>query len=194
MRIGLFGGTFDPLHIGHLLIAEVVRGDFPLDRVMFIPAAISPHKVGYDLSPPEVRLEMVQCAIERDDGFEVSDVEIRNNNISYTVDTIKWFRAEEKWRNEELYLIIGSDSFFELNTWKNPEMILQQVHVLVVNRPGFDIQNAEQQYRDRITVINGPLLDVSSSDIRERVRLGKSIRYRVPECVEKIIFQKGLYR
>ena len=100
MRIGLFGGTFDPLHIGHLMIAEAVRSDFPLDQVMFIPAAISPHKVGNDLSPPEVRLEMVRCAIKHDDGFEVSDVEIQNKNISYTVDTVRWFRTAEKWCDE----------------------------------------------------------------------------------------------
>ena len=194
MRIGLFGGTFDPLHIGHLIIAETVHSDFSLDQIIFIPAAVSPHKVGKNLSPADIRLEMVRRTIDHCTHFNVSDVEIQNEKISYTVDTVRWFREAEQWHHDELYLLIGSDSFLELNTWKDPELILEQVHMLVVGRPGFEIQTVEERFRDNVTIIDGPLIDISSSEIRQRVQLGKSIRYWVPDCVEKIISQKGLYR
>ncbi len=194
MRIGLFGGTFDPLHMGHLIVAETVRSDFPLEQILFIPAGISPHKLDKNLSPADIRVEMVQKAIEHYTGFDVSLVEIQNKKISYTIDTIKWFRETEKYQHDELYLLVGSDNFLELNTWKDPEMILEQVHMLVVNRPGFEIQNVGVHFRDKMTFIKGPFIDISSSEIRHRVRLGRSIRYWVPDCVERIIFQKGLYR
>ncbi len=194
MRIGLFGGTFDPLHVGHLIIAETALSDFPLDQVLFIPAGVTPHKLEKDLSPAEIRLEMVQSAIEHHGDFDVSLVEIRNKNISYTIDTIHWFKGTEKYCHDELYLLIGSDSFLELDTWKNPELILEKVHLLVVSRPGFEIKNVEERFEDRMTIIKGPLIDISSSEIRYRVRSGKSIRYWVPGCVERIISQKGLYR
>ena len=194
MRIGLFGGTFDPIHFGHLMIAETVRSDFPLDRMLFIPAATSPHKVGESLSSAEIRFKMVQRAIDSYSGLGVSDVEIQKRKISYTVDTVKWFRERKEWLHDEFYLLIGSDSFLELNTWKDPEEILEQVRMLVVSRPGFDIEEGEERFREKMTVVKAPLIDISSSEIRKRVRLGKSIRYWVPESVEGIIFEKGLYR
>ncbi len=194
MRIGLFGGTFDPIHIGHLVIAETVCSDFPLDQILFIPAATSPHKVGENLSPPEIRFEMVQSAVDSHTGLGISDIEIQKGEISYTVETIKWFREREEWLHDEFYLLIGSDSFLELSTWKDPEMILEQVHLLVASRPGFNIEKGEKRFREKATVVKAPLIDISSSEIRKRVRLGNSIRYWVPESVEKIIFEKGLYR
>ena len=163
MRIGLFGGTFDPPHVGHLIIAETVRSDFPLDQVLFIPAGISPHKVDKDLSSAETRLEMVRSAIEHHAGFDLSDVEIKNKKVSYTVDTVMRFRKAETWKDDELYLLVGSDSFLELNTWKDPGLILEQVHMLVVSRPGFDIHHIEKRFQSKMTIINGPLIDISSS-------------------------------
>ena len=193
MRIGLFGGTFDPLHVGHLIIAETVLSDFPLDQVLFIPVGITPHKIEEDLSPAEIRLEMVQSAIQHHTGFDVSPVEIESKNISYTIDTIMWFKKTEKYHHDELYLLMGSDSFLELDTWKDPDLILEEVHLLVVSRPGFEIRTIEERFQGKLSIVKGPLIDISSSEIRHRVQLGKSIRYWVPESVEKIIFQKGLY-
>lgn len=194
MRVGLFGGTFDPLHVGHLIIAETVRSDFPLDQIIFIPTAVSPHKADKNRSPADIRLAMVRNAIDHYSHFRVSEVEMQHDKISYTVDTVRWFREAEKWHHDELYLIVGSDSFLELNTWKDPETILENISLLVVGRPGFDIQSIEERFREKVTIVDSPLIDISSSEIRQRVRSGKSIRYWVPESVEEIIFRKGLYR
>ena len=127
MKIGLFGGTFDPVHVGHLIIAETVSSDFLLDRVFFIPAAVPPHKNGNRISPSDRRFEMLTLAIEDHTRFEISDVEIRRGGLSYTVDTIRWFQESATWRETAFYLIIGSDSLYDIKNWKHPEKILSGI-------------------------------------------------------------------
>ncbi len=193
MRIGLFGGTFDPIHFGHLITAETVRSDFGLDRILFIPAAIPPHKHKTSLSPAPLRLTMVKLALEKTPYFEVSDVEIKRGGVSYTVETVQWFQESDYWKENEFYLLIGVDSLLELGNWRYPDRILEKVPILVMERPGFDSEKAEKQFLEKIVPVKVPLIDISSSEIRRRVKEGKSIRYWVPEKVEKYIRQKGLY-
>ena len=157
MRTGLFGGTFDPIHIGHLIVAETVRSDAKLERVVFVPAAQPPHKVDTTLSPTSVRAKMVELAITGHPFFDLSDVEIQRKGVSYTVDTVRWFVESETWSRDELYLIIGSDSLLEMGTWKDAEIILQKISTLVVERPGFDWQKAEDRFRKIVTVLPTPL-------------------------------------
>ncbi len=193
MKIGLFGGTFDPIHFGHLIIAETVRSDFGLDRILFIPAAVSPHKAKTSLSPAPLRLTMVELALENTLYFEASDVEIKRGGFSYTVETVQWFQESDNWKGNEFYLLIGSDSLLELGTWKDPDKILGKIPILVMERPGFDSGKAEKQFQKRIVPVKVLFIDISSSEIRRRVKEGKSIRYWVPEKVEEYIRQKRLY-
>lgn len=193
MRTGLFGGTFDPIHVGHLIIAETVRSDFPLDRIIFIPTAAPSYKKETRISPAEVRAEMVKLAVGNCPYFEVSDIEIQRGGVTYTVDTIRWFMESEEWRGEELYFIIGGDSLLDLGTWKDSEEILEKIQTLVVARPGYDVNQSEWRFREKVTMVNVPLVDISSTEIRGRVQDGKSIRYWVPEKVESYILRKGLY-
>lgn len=193
MKTGLFGGTFDPIHIGHLIIAETVRSDFVLDRVLFIPAQIPPNKVNRILSAAQIRLKMVELAIDGYSYFDVSDVEIQRGGVSYTVETVHWFKETEEWGKDELFLIVGSDSLLEMKSWKDPGGILQKIQTLVVGRPGFDIEKAEESFRRRVKRVYTPFINISSTEIRQRVRSGKSIHYWVPEKVEVYIRKKGLY-
>ena len=194
MRIGLFGGTFDPIHIGHLIIAETLKDAFPLDRILFIPAAVPPHKDATELTASRLRVEMVEAAISENPGFEMSDVEIQKGDVSYTIDTVRRLRATFKDPRVELFLIVGGDSLVDLVNWKEPDRLLEEVPMLVAGRPGYDIDQADARFRRRITVLDTPLVDVSSTEIRRRVREGKSIRYWVPCAVESIIAREGLYR
>ena len=193
MRTGLFGGTFDPIHIGHLIIADTVRSDYPLDRILFIPAGIPPHKDNRRITPVNLRLEMVKAAVKPYLYFEVSDWEIRKKGAAYTIDTIRGLRASKTWGSDDLYFLMGADSLLELETWKNPDAILKEIPTLVVGRPDFDVKQAAPRFRERITFVPTPHIGISSTEIRQRVREGKSIRTWVPERVEAFIRQKGLY-
>lgn len=193
MKIGLFGGTFDPIHVGHLIIAETVRSDFSLDRLLFVPAAVPPHKKYRDISSGSIRLEMVRSAISGHPYFEVSDAEIRRGGISYTVETVRRFQESEEWAGNAFYLLIGADSFRDLKNWKKPKEILDRIRVLVVERPSFGIEEIEAGFDEGVTLVRAPLVGISSNEIRRRVREGKSIRYWVPESVEQIIRREGLY-
>jgi len=193
MRIGLFGGTFDPIHIAHLIVAETVRSDFSLDRIFFIPAALPPHKGRKRLTPIRARLEMLHLAVEGQSGFFVSDVEMQRGEVSYTIDTVRWFQEREEWAGDDFYLILGGDSLLELGTWKDPEQILDTIPILVVRRPGFDMDRVEERFLKRVVFVNAPFVAISSTEIRQRVHEGKSIRYWVPDKVEAYIRREGLY-
>ena len=166
-----------------------MRSDFPLDRIIFIPAGIPPHKEDGVLSAAKVRVEMVKAAIEGYPYFEISEWEIRRKKVSYTIDTIRHFLQWE----DELFLIIGADCLLELDTWKDPEWILGEIQTLVVGRPSFKIEDGEERFRKGVTFVQTPLIEISSSEIRQRIRGGKSIRNWVPDKVEEYIRQKGLY-
>ncbi len=193
MRSGLLGGTFDPIHNGHLIVAEAVRSDFNLDRIFFIPAAVPPHKDSRELSPENHRLEMVHRAIMGNEHFKVSDFELKSCGISYTINTIKWFKQSSSYRNDQFFLIIGADSLLDFHTWKDPEEIFNTIKIIVMKRPGFDIDNVKSEFRNRVIVADVPMIEISSTNIRKRVREGKSIRYLVPEKVEEYIKMKRLY-
>lgn len=193
MKTGIFGGTFDPIHIGHLIIADTVRSDFPLDRILFIPTGFPPHKASSNISPGEIRLEMVKRAIASFPEFEYSDCEVQNRDVAYTIDTIHRIRQSERWGKDDLFLLIGADSLVDLETWKNPEAILHEIPVIVFGRPGVEVQNAASTFISKVTFVETPLIGISATEIRRRVKTGLSIRHWVPREVECFIHDKGLY-
>ncbi len=194
MKIGLFGGTFDPIHTGHLIIAETIRSDFGLDRVVFVPTSIPPHKPEGPEADSESRYRMVQLAVNGHDGFTVSDCEIRRGGASYTLDTLKEFHQSEPGQGNVFYLIVGMDSLIDMKHWKKPEAIFELATILVASRSGFDSSQVESWIKVKTVMVQTPLVDISSSEIRKRIRSGRSVRFWIPESVEKYIRQEGLYR
>jgi len=192
------GGSFDPIHYGHLLAAEEVRAVLHLEEVLFIPAAISPFKMGRASTDTEHRFRMVELAIATNPFFRASRIEIDRPPPSYTVDTLRLLRANHR-PEDELYFIIGQDAVRDIPLWKEPEEIVRLAHLAVVTRPGTDFR-AEQivswlpQSSPRIEIVPIPLLDISSTDIRARVASGRPIKYLTPEAVERYILEHGLYR
>jgi nicotinate-nucleotide adenylyltransferase len=194
MKIGLFGGTFDPIHTGHLLLADVALGDAGLDQILFVPAAAPPHKpVGPKTSAGD-RVQMVRLAVEGHPGFRMTDLELRRPGASYTVDTLVELKDSGEWRGAEWFLLIGADMLLDLTNWKDPDEIVRNAGLLVMKRPGFDIRRAEKKFLKNALQINAPEIGISSTEIRKRIRDGKSIRYWVPESVEAFIRERGLYR
>jgi nicotinate-nucleotide adenylyltransferase len=196
--IGVFGGTFDPIHVAHLAIAEAARDTFGLRRVLFIPAAEPPHKPGRQITAVEHRLAMVEAAIAGNAGFKVSRMEVDRSGPSYTVDTLEALRAVDA--NDRLALILSAESFAELPTWNEPERILQLAHVIVAPRDGYAAVDTVGIGRDaslgaaRIAHLDGPRIRLSASEIRERAAAGRSIRYLVPDAVAAYISDHALYQ
>lgn len=193
MKTGLFGGTFNPIHHGHLFIAEYCRCGLDLDRILFIPAGNPPHKSSQDLADASDRFEMAKLAIQDDPRFLVLDYEIQKKEIGYTVETLKWIQKDSTFKSDALYLIIGADSLLELDTWKSPLEILNMMPCAVYQRPGFPVEKARQEYLEKVQILDVPLIGISSSEIRERIRQNQSVRYWLPEIVQIYIHQKGLY-
>ncbi|NLY78029.1 MAG: nicotinate-nucleotide adenylyltransferase [Tissierellia bacterium] len=198
-RIGIIGGTFDPIHNGHLLIAENSRKTFNLDKVIFMPAGIPPHKRDKDISSNLHRYNMTLLAINSNQYFLISDLELKKEGISFTIDTIKYLKSI--YEDTDIYFILGSDSLFQIDKWKDYEELLTLCHFVVAKRPSYNNQELENKvdklnslYNSSIHIVEGPVLEVSSSDIRERVRRGDSISYLVPRSVEEYIYKHGLYR
>lgn len=197
MRVGVLGGTFDPIHIGHLVAAEEVRAQLGLDRVVFVPAGLPPHKLTNHVSPVEHRLTMVKLAVAGNPYFTVSRVDIDRFGPCYTVDTIELLRAE-LGPDVELYFILGSDSLADVATWHKPERLIRLCRLAVVERPGYRVDMEELEHMlpgitSRVHFINSPQLAISSTDIQRRVRQGLPIKYQVPEAVEDYIYEHGLY-
>ncbi|MBX5457783.1 MAG: nicotinate-nucleotide adenylyltransferase [Thermogemmatispora sp.] len=201
-RIGLLGGTFDPIHYGHLVIAEEVRATLALSEVVFIPAGQPPHKPGRPVTPAQHRLAMLQLAIASNPAFSLSKIEIERPGPSYTVDTLRLLR--ERW-GSEVYLafILGADSLAEFTSWYNAAGVLAQLDCLVaVGRPGYrppqELVSALDERLpgicERLRVVNAPYLSISASDLRRRVAEGRPIKYQTPESVEAYIAQHQLYR
>lgn len=187
-RVGVFGGTFNPPHIGHLLIAEQAREKAALDRVLFVPAFQPPHKTGRPVTDARHRLHMVRLAIKGNRHFAVSDLEIRQGGISYTVNTLKLLKAE--YPSAELFLIMGSDSLLDFPTWKSPGEIGEMADLLVYPRNRFEISGRPGV---NVEVLNAPRIDVSSTEIRLKAMRGETIRYLVPSEVEAYIKRHRLY-
>ena len=192
MRIGVFGGTFDPPHVGHLLAAVDAFEALSLDKLIFMPAALQPLKLAAPASAPaRDRLEMVRCAVGDDQRFEVSAAEIERGGLSYTVDTLEALGAENP--GATLFLILGIDAFRGLDRWKSPERVRELAQVAVLSREETGLE-AEIDSLGGVTVIGMRRIDVSSSEIRGRLRDGKAIKGFVTESVERYIATAGLYR
>ena len=189
MKIGIFGGTFDPVHQGHLVVARHVREQFCLDRIYFIPVHISPHKTTeVPLVSGEHRLQMLELAIQNDDGFYVSDLELKREGISYTVDTVDAFLRD--FPNDTLYLILGADSYQHFSSWKNPEKIENGAHILIAPRPDFSVVLNPI----KATEIKMKTISVSASEIREKLKLGEFVgELTVPGEVLAYIRKQHLY-
>ncbi|MBI2191000.1 MAG: nicotinate-nucleotide adenylyltransferase [Planctomycetes bacterium] len=200
MKIGLLGGSFNPVHLGHLILAEQVRDALGLDRVLFIPVRHPPHKSGEALAPAEHRSAMVQVAVRLNPRFEMSDLELRREGTSYTIDTVRDIRR--KMPNDTLFFIVGSDSVPELPAWKDMDQLVRLCRFAVGARPGAS-SSAFEALRGRLpddtisslraNFVPIPLIEISASEIRARVRTGRSIRHLVPEGVHDYIRTHGLY-
>ena len=193
MRIGIMGGTFDPIHLGHLAMAESVREIFSLDEVLFIPSARPPHKVEQLVTPEVHRLMMTFLATKSNEKFQVSPMEILRDGLSYTLDTMN--QLEKKFgADTELFFIIGADSMVDLPKWHRAKELVAKVHFIATTRPGVevDLQEVKKFFGDdskNIFQVAVPGLEISSTDIRERVKVGKSIKYLVPEVVEEYLYK-----
>jgi len=208
-RTAVFGGSFNPIHVGHLLMADEMLEQLDLDRVLFVPAATPPHKPPASLAPAEDRYAMVRLAVEGHPRFEVSDVELRRAGPSFTVDTLETLQG----RGDELFLLAGSETFLDLLSWRHPRRVVELARLVVVPRTGsaFDPDSAAAQKVLRevgaetfagpgepvtprtVLVVHATSLPISSSDLRERARLGRSLAYRAPEAVIHYIHRRGLY-
>lgn len=224
LRCGIFGGTFDPIHLGHLRSAEEIRERLELSAALFVPAARPPHKETDQIIDPSHRLRMTELATAENKYFEVCSLEIDRPGPSYSIDTIRKLQ-EERGEGTGLYFILGADAFMEIHTWKNVPGLFQSTHFVVTSRPGYPIQELLHNLEKTVTpqwpalkfqsgynsvfgvetiqaenseksVLLIPIthLDISATDIRNRVKSGGSIRYLVPESVERYISQHSLYR
>ena len=195
-RIAIFGGSFNPVHVGHLIMAENTLVDLSLDAVVFAPAGDPPHKSQNGLAPAEARLAMVERAIAHRPGFEASAIDLEAPGPSFTWSLLE--RVLDREPSANLWFLVGGDSINDFHGWARPERILELARLAVVERPGFTLEiSASSQLPElpyRVDIIEAPLCDVSSTDIRERLQQGRSIRYLVPEPVRELIGERGLYR
>lgn len=201
MRLGLFGGTFDPVHYGHLLLAECCREQLALAQVWFVPAAVPPHKQQAQLSDGMKRVDMLRLATGGQPAFIVSTMELDRGGVSYTVDTLEALRNQIP--DSEIFLLLGSDSLAELPTWREPQRICSLATPVAVRRGGTPRPDytvlSNLVPSERLTAISSlavemPLVELSASEIRRRATAGQSIRYRTPRAVEQYILADGLYR
>ena len=204
-RLGIFGGSFNPVHQGHLVMAEYCREQAGLDRVLFVPAATPPHKQAADLAPCDDRLEMLRLAVGGHPGFDVLPDECERGGISYTIDTVSSLR--QRFPDDDLLLILGADALASLPTWREPYRLLELIRPLALIRQGVDdldallaqpalrqFFSAEQADRLRIEQVQVPAIDIRASHLREAVAVGRSIRFRTPRAVECLIQSRRLYR
>ena len=188
MKIGILGGTFNPVHIGHLILAEEVREKLGLDKIIFVPTALPPHKDNLNIAPAGDRLKMLKLAVASNKFFAVSDVEIKRQGRSYTIDTLKEFQA--KYSRDELYFIIGSDLLKYLNDWKDLGQILAMVKFVAATRPGYPLE----QIPPYIQTLPIRSVVVSGFEVRQCVAQNKSFGYLVTDKVFDYIKRKRLYR
>jgi nicotinate-nucleotide adenylyltransferase len=192
MRIGLFGGTFDPVHLGHLRAAENAREALGLDRVALVPSAVPPHR-GEPATAAADRLEMSRLAAATHPAFEAWDVELRRAGPSYTVDTVRWVCGERP--GDDFVLIVGADTWPEMTSWRDPERLFSMVEVGVAERPGSPLPELRPPFPSsrRVHRVDGPSLPICATAIRARVAAGRSVRYLVPEAVRQYIEARRLY-
>jgi len=198
-RIGILGGTFDPPHVGHLWLATLAADAIGLDRVLFMPAAQPPHKGGRLVTSAADRLLMTRLAVAGDDAFDLTIIEMERSGPSYTIDSVVEL-LQMYGTDASLYLLMAADSLAQIDTWRQPDELLDRIEWVVGPRPGQpapDRSTLEKRFGQkaaRIHLLEGPSLDVSSTQIRRRVAAGQAIRYLVPRGVEELIVDRGLYR
>ena len=201
MRLGILGGSFDPPHVGHLLIAGDAFELLELTRLVFVPASVQPLKAGQAGASPEHRFEMVKRMVAGDARFEVDRIEIDRAGLSYSVDTLESFAA--RYPDADRFFLVGADAFASFSAWREPERIVRLARLAILRRPGTGSENGPAQAEGHMNdtrvppdamVLSTRLIDVSSTEIRERVRSDRSIRGFVPESVEQYILAQRLYR
>ena len=198
-KIGIMGGTFDPIHVGHLMTAEAVRDEFGLDKVLFIPAAVPPHKLDQQVTDARHRYLMTVLATTSNPHFDVSSIEMDRPGPSYTIDTIYELRRQYG-ENTDLFFITGADAIAEIPTWDRIEELLGLCQFIAATRPGFlpNVDNIKEYFGElgsaRIHRLETPELEISSTNIRDRLKRGFSIKYIVPPAVEDYIYKEGLYK
>lgn len=198
MKIGILGGTFDPVHLGHLAIAEEARAKLKLDEVIFVPAGQPWMKKDTPVSPAEHRINMLRLAISGKTYFKLSTVEIERGGLSYSVETVAELRAKLK-AEDEIVLIVGWDSLETLPQWREPARLITMCRIVALPRPGYkrpDIASLEKEVpglSERVILLDKPEIAISATEIRERVRQGLPISHLVPEAIERYIREKGLY-
>ncbi|MFH1338451.1 MAG: nicotinate-nucleotide adenylyltransferase [Candidatus Omnitrophota bacterium] len=188
MKTGILGGTFNPIHLGHLILAEEVRQKIRLDKVIFVPANLPPHKENGEIIPAYHRMKMLKLAIKPNPYFSASDIEIKKEGRSYTIDTVK--ELTKLYPDDELYFIIGSDLVKYLSEWKDVKEIIALVKFIVATRPGFPLENLPSY----MTTIDIRAVDISAFEIRQCIKENRSFRYLVPESVQQYIIKKELYK
>ena len=198
MHVGVFGGTFDPVHLGHLVAAEEATELLALDEMLFVPAGHPWFKAGETVTDAEHRLNMVRLAVESNPRFRVCAVEVARPGPSYTVDTLEHLR-EKAPSATELFLVLGVDALAEMHRWRCPERVFELATVVGVARPGaeFDpepLSSVLPCAAERVIMLDVPLVDVGATDLRRRASAGRSLRYLVPDGVEEYILEHGLYR
>lgn len=197
-RLGVLGGSFDPVHMAHLLVAETVREALSLDLVLFVPAGAQPLKQGRPVTPAEHRIKMLELALSDNPYFDISRVDVDRQGPSYTVDTVRQLRAEWGGPALQVWFVLGADSLSSFPRWRDPSGILAQTRLAAVRRPGVSVDLAALEERipgiaASVDWVDMPLLDISSTDIRQRIASGQSIRYRVPESVRDYVEANHLY-
>ena len=199
MAIGLMGGTFNPIHVGHLLIGEYIREEWQLDKIIYIPAGNPPHKTGKEVIEARHRKKLVELAIKGNKNFQVSDVEISREGYSFTIDTIRQISIEYPY--EKLFFLIGTDTMFELESWKKFKEIAKEIDFIIYGRGTHSKSEVERKikflsdnYGFRIHKSLGPELEISSTDIRKRLRNNLSVRYMIPDILIDEIRRKSLYK
>lgn len=188
--VGIYGGTFDPIHNGHLQTAQEVLKIRKLDKIIFIPCFISPHKTEQKTTSAKDRLEMVKLAVQNNNKFDFSDIEIKRENISFSYETI----IELKKFYKKIEFIIGYDNMINFHKWKNPEIILQNSNILVLRRKENKLEKLEHNFDKKMIFLNNSLVEISSTEIRNRIKEGLPINNLVPESVMEYIYNFNLYK
>lgn len=192
LRIVVMGGTFNPPHIAHLICAEEVFDLLKFDRVLFIPSARPPHKNNNEILDAHHRYTMTVLATKDNPHFEVSRIELDRPGRSYTIETVKELKSQYG-NDTEIHWIVGADSMLEMPSWKSINELLEICSFVGINRPGYDINQSDERILKRVTMVNVTNIDISSSEIRRRIKQGLSIKYLVPSEVEDYIYKNGLY-
>lgn len=199
MKIGIFGGTFNPIHNGHLILSEFIREEAKLDKIILIPTGIPPHKNKDDILDSLKREQMLQLAIGANPNYSISSIESQREDTSYTIDTIKELKTI--FHKDDLYMLMGGDSLLELHTWKEYKKIISSIKIIVMDRYSSTndllirkINKYNKDYKGQVKSIKSPIIEISSSQIRQRIQTGLSIKYMVPKAVEEYIINNKLYK